>query len=58
MQFHLNPVHAIVQLRPSLQHRKESELKNLTTSNDEKSCENEDVKEKKPVGPSKKQVHS
>ncbi|XP_004232385.1 uncharacterized protein [Solanum lycopersicum] len=54
-KFHLNPVHAIVQLRPSLQHRKESELKNLTTSNDEKSCENEDVKEKKPVGLSKKQ---
>ncbi|KAG5623528.1 hypothetical protein H5410_008746 [Solanum commersonii] len=53
-KLHLNPVHAVVQLRPSL-HRKESELKNLTTSNDEKSCENEDVKEKKSMGPSKKQ---
>ncbi|XP_055804364.1 uncharacterized protein LOC129873316 isoform X2 [Solanum dulcamara] len=55
-KLHLNPVHAVVQLRPSLQHLKGSELKkNITTSTDEKSCENEEVKEKKPVGPSKKQ---
>ncbi|MCD7463518.1 hypothetical protein HAX54_050776 [Datura stramonium] len=55
-KLHLHPVHAVVQLRPSQQHLKESELKkNITTSNDEKSVENEDVKEKKPVGPSKKQ---
>ncbi|XP_060191240.1 uncharacterized protein LOC132621106 isoform X2 [Lycium barbarum] len=55
-KLHLNPVHAVVQLRPSHQHLKESELKkNIATNNDEKSVENEDVKEKKPVGPSKKQ---
>ncbi|XP_059275947.1 uncharacterized protein LOC132030361 isoform X1 [Lycium ferocissimum] len=55
-KFHLNPVHAVVQLRPSHQHLKESELKkNITSSNDEKNVENEDVKEKKPVAPSKKQ---
>ncbi|KAK4346817.1 hypothetical protein RND71_033156 [Anisodus tanguticus] len=55
-KLHLNPVHAVVQLRPSQQHLKESELKkNITTRNDEKSVENEGVKEKKPVGPSKKQ---
>ncbi|KAF3677642.1 putative DNA-directed RNA polymerase III subunit RPC5-like isoform X3 [Capsicum annuum] len=55
-KLHLNPVHAVVQLRPARQHLKESELKkNNTTSNDEKSVENEDVKEKKPVAPSKMQ---
>ncbi|CAN4083245.1 unnamed protein product [Withania somnifera] len=55
-KLHLNPVHAVVQLRPSPQHLKESELKkNITTSNDEKHVANEDIKEKKPVGPSKKQ---
>lgn len=58
MQLHLNPVHAVVQLRPSKRNLKESELKkNIITNNDEKSVENEDVKEKRPVGPSKKQVH-
>ncbi|CAN4080040.1 unnamed protein product [Withania somnifera] len=55
-KLHINPVHAVVQLRPSQQHLKESETKkNNTTSNDEKSVENEDVKEKKPVDLSKKQ---
>ncbi|KAL3331117.1 hypothetical protein AABB24_034758 [Solanum stoloniferum] len=55
-KLHLNPVHAVVQLRPSRRNLKESELKkNVTTNNDEKSNENEDVKEKRPVGPSKKQ---
>ncbi|KAL3362055.1 hypothetical protein AABB24_014753 [Solanum stoloniferum] len=55
-KLHLNPVHAVVQLRPSKRNLKESELKkNVTTSNDEKSVENEDVKEKRPMGPSKKQ---
>ncbi|KAK6783109.1 hypothetical protein RDI58_020905 [Solanum bulbocastanum] len=55
-KLHLNPVHAVVQLRPSRWNLKESELKkNVTTNNDEKSVENEDVKEKRPVGPSKKQ---
>ncbi|KAH0767862.1 hypothetical protein KY285_003733 [Solanum tuberosum] len=53
---HLNPVHAVVQLRPPKWNLKESELKkNVTTNNDEKSVEIEDVKEKRPVGPSKKQ---
>ncbi|XP_006355443.1 uncharacterized protein [Solanum tuberosum] len=55
-KLHLNPVHAVVQLRPSKRNLKESELKkNVTTNNDEKSVENEDVKEKRPMGPSKKQ---
>ncbi|XP_049361938.1 uncharacterized protein LOC125826627 isoform X2 [Solanum verrucosum] len=55
-KLHLNPVHAVVQLRPSKRNLKESELKkNVTTNNDGKSVENEDVKEKRPVGPSKKQ---
>ncbi|KAF3673720.1 putative DNA-directed RNA polymerase III subunit RPC5-like isoform X3 [Capsicum annuum] len=55
-KLHLNPVHAVVQLRPSNQHLKEIELKkNITTNNDEKRVENEDVKDKKSVGPSKKQ---
>ncbi|XP_055821289.1 uncharacterized protein LOC129889849 [Solanum dulcamara] len=55
-KLHLNPVHAVVQLRPSMQHHKGSELKkNITINNDEKSVENEDVKEKRLVGPSKKQ---
>ncbi|KAK4728502.1 hypothetical protein R3W88_021490 [Solanum pinnatisectum] len=55
-KLHLNPVHAVVQLRPSKRNLKESVLKkNVTTNNDEKSVENEDVKEKRPVGPSKKQ---
>ncbi|XP_015083435.1 DNA-directed RNA polymerase III subunit RPC5-like isoform X2 [Solanum pennellii] len=55
-KLHLNPVHAVVQLRPSKRNLKESELKkNVITNNDEKSVENEDVKEKRPVGPSKKQ---
>ncbi|TMW95592.1 hypothetical protein EJD97_008612 [Solanum chilense] len=58
-KLHLNPVHAVVQLRPSKRNLKESELKkNVITNNDEKSVENEDVKEKSPVGPSKKQNKS
>ncbi|XP_004245771.1 uncharacterized protein [Solanum lycopersicum] len=58
-KLHLNPVHAVVQLRPSKRNLKESELKkNIITNNDEKSVENEDVKEKRPVGPSKKQNKS
>ncbi|CAN4127636.1 unnamed protein product [Withania somnifera] len=54
-KLHLNPVHAVVQLRPSKHHIKESELKNITSSNEKGSVENEDIKEKRPVGPSKKQ---
>lgn len=59
MQLHLNPIHAVVQLRPSQQHLKESELKkkNIATSSDGKTVEKKDVEEKKPAGPSKKQVH-
>nr|ABU45193.1 unknown [Petunia integrifolia subsp. inflata] len=55
-KLHLNPIHTVVQLRPSKQHLKESELKkNIATSNDEKTVENEEIKENKPVAPSKKQ---
>ncbi|XP_009608223.1 uncharacterized protein LOC107827193 [Nicotiana tabacum] len=55
-KLHLNPIHAVVQLRPSQQHLKESELKkNIATSSDGKTVENKEVEEKKPAGPSKKQ---
>ncbi|XP_010254915.1 PREDICTED: DNA-directed RNA polymerase III subunit RPC5-like isoform X2 [Nelumbo nucifera] len=47
-KLHLNPVHAVVQLRPSMEHLKSSNLKKSNIIPDE-------INEEKPAGPSKKQ---
>lgn len=58
MQLHLNPIHAVVQLRPSMEHHKPGGPKktNIQTSAAENPVKIEEAKEQKPPVPSKKQV--
>eukprot|EP00257_Ricinus_communis_P019446 XP_015578439.1 DNA-directed RNA polymerase III subunit RPC5 [Ricinus communis] len=55
-KLHLNPIHAVVQLRPSLEHvnSNDSKRKNSATLNPEVKLE--DSNEGKPIGSSKKQI--
>lgn len=59
-KLHLSPVHAVVQLRPSMQHFKSggSRKKNNTNSNEEAIVKSEELMEEKTVGPSNKQNKS
>ncbi|XP_059623709.1 uncharacterized protein LOC132266739 [Cornus florida] len=56
-KLHLNPIHAVVQLRPSMEHLKSgvSKRKTNVASNMEATVRSEDLVEEKSVGPSKKQ---
>ena len=58
MQLHLNTLHAVVQLRPSLEHLRSggSKRKNNVKVNAEATVKLEESSEEKSVGPSKKQV--
>lgn len=58
MQLHLNTIHAVVQLRPSLEHLKSggSKRKNNVAVDAEATVKLEESAEEKSVGPSKKQV--
>lgn len=58
MQLHLNTIHAVVQLRPSLEHLRSggSKRKNNVTGDTEVTVKLEESAEGKSVGPSKKQV--
>ncbi|KAG8650737.1 hypothetical protein MANES_07G068600v8 [Manihot esculenta] len=57
-KLYLNPIHAVVQLRPSLEHvnSSDSKRKNVAASTSEVGVKLEDSNEGKPIGPSKKQV--
>ncbi|XP_031109438.1 DNA-directed RNA polymerase III subunit RPC5 [Ipomoea triloba] len=56
-KLHLNPIHAVVQLRPSMEHHKPGGPKktNIQTSAAENPVKIEEAKEQKPPVPSKKQ---
>ncbi|KAL2551842.1 SIN-like family protein [Forsythia ovata] len=56
-KLHLNPIHSVVQLRPSMQHLKsrDSKKKNIETGNVGGAVKAEDPKEEKPLEASKKQ---
>ncbi|XP_052196498.1 uncharacterized protein LOC127803915 isoform X2 [Diospyros lotus] len=56
-KLHINPIHAVVQLRPSMEHLRlsGSKKKNSVTSNSEVAVKSEDIKDEKSIGPSKKQ---
>lgn len=58
MQLHLNPVHAIIQLRPSMRHldSRDSKKKSGIPSNVEGAVKLEESQEGKPLGASKKLV--
>lgn len=58
LQLHLNPVHAVVQLRPSLDHLKPggSKRKGTATGDAEVAVKRENFTEAKSLAPSKKQV--
>jgi hypothetical protein len=58
VQLHLNTIHAVVQLRPSLEHLKSggSKRKNNAAVDAEATVKLEESAEEKSVGPSKKQV--
>ena len=60
LQLHLNPVHAVVQLRPSLEHLKPggSKRKDRVTGDAEVTVKRENSSEEKSLAPSKKQVLS
>ncbi|KAL7231973.1 hypothetical protein ACSBR2_010067 [Camellia fascicularis] len=56
-KLHINPIRAVVQLRPSMEHLKSggSKKKNSGTSNADVTIKSEDLKDEKSAGPSKKQ---
>ncbi|XP_058006126.1 uncharacterized protein LOC110650134 isoform X2 [Hevea brasiliensis] len=56
-KLHLNPIYAVVQLRPSLEHvnSSDSRRKNVAASKIDIGVKLEDSNEGKPIGPSKKQ---
>ncbi|KAI8032534.1 DNA-directed RNA polymerase III subunit RPC5 [Camellia lanceoleosa] len=56
-KLHINPIRAVVQLRPSMEHLKSggSKKKNSGTSNADVTIKSEDLKDDKSAGPSKKQ---
>lgn len=58
VQLHLNPIHAAVQLRPSMRRLDEKESKNKTavSKNVEDVVKSEEQQEAKPSGTTKKQV--
>ena len=60
LQLHLNPVHAVVQLRPSLDHLNSggSKRKNSVKGDAEVTVKLEDSGQEKSIGPSKMQVLS
>lgn len=58
MQLHLNPVEAVVQLRPSVQESRSARKKKRITNNLEGVMKEEDIKEEKPNVSAKKQVPS
>lgn len=58
MQLHLNPVEAVVQLRPSIQKSRAARKKMRLTKNLEGVMKEEDIKGKKPYVSAKKQVLS
>ncbi|KAI3451724.1 hypothetical protein Pfo_008389 [Paulownia fortunei] len=55
-KLHLNPIHAVVQLRPSMQHldSRESKRKTVVPSNVQDTVKSEEPQEGKPSGSSKK----
>ncbi|THF94229.1 hypothetical protein TEA_024705 [Camellia sinensis var. sinensis] len=57
MKLHINPIRAVVQLRPSMEHLKSggSKKKNSGTSNADVTIKSEDLQDEKSAGPSKKQ---
>ncbi|KAJ9548048.1 hypothetical protein OSB04_020591 [Centaurea solstitialis] len=57
LELHLNPVHAVVQLRPSMQHLKpwQSSKKTNATRDEEGMIDSADIKSEKDVKPPKKQ---
>ncbi|KDP31792.1 hypothetical protein JCGZ_12253 [Jatropha curcas] len=57
-KLHLNPIHAVVQLRPSLEHVNSNDLKrrNIASFNIDPTVKIGDSSEGKPIGPSKKQI--
>ncbi|KAL3527082.1 hypothetical protein ACH5RR_011738 [Cinchona calisaya] len=59
-KLHLNPIHAVVQLRPSMRHYKpeDSKRRNSVSSNLEDSPQEKEVKDEKPTGQLKKQGKS
>lgn len=59
VQLHLNPIHAVVQLRPSMCHldQKESKKKTAVRNNVEDVVKSEEHQEVKTSGISKKQVN-
>ena len=60
MQLHLNPIHAVAQLRPSLKHLSyasvTSKKKNNVAGDAENTMKLEESSERKPVASTKKQV--
>uniref|UniRef100_A0A5B7AY01 DNA-directed RNA polymerase III subunit RPC5 n=1 Tax=Davidia involucrata TaxID=16924 RepID=A0A5B7AY01_DAVIN len=55
-KLHLNPIHAVVQLRPSMEHLKSGGSKKINvTSNVEVTIKSEEPEGEKSLGPSKKQ---
>ncbi|CAL5324776.1 unnamed protein product [Camellia sinensis] len=56
-KLHINPIRAVVQLRPSMEHLKSggSKKKNSGTSNPDVTIKSEDLQDEKSAGPSKKQ---
>ncbi|CAL5367223.1 unnamed protein product [Camellia sinensis] len=56
-KLHINPIRAVVQLRPSMEHLKSggSKKKNSGTSNADVTIKSEDLQDEKSAGPSKKQ---
>ncbi|KAI4327574.1 hypothetical protein L6164_020016 [Bauhinia variegata] len=56
-KLHLHPIHAVVQLRPSLQHINSggSKRKNIVSTSSNATIKNEESNEEKPVTPVKKQ---
>lgn len=56
MQLHLNPIHAIVQLRPSMEHLDSRESKRKVGTSVEDTVKAEETKEGKLSGASKQLV--
>ncbi|XP_024932302.3 uncharacterized protein LOC107424857 isoform X2 [Ziziphus jujuba] len=59
-KLHLNPIHAVVQLRPSLEHLTcpSSKRKNSVTGDADDTVKLEESSQRKPIGSKKQQVHS